>query len=168
MANHRAGRATLRALVCAILLACSTVYGAEAVHARVVKVFDGDTLAIVDGANREYKVRLSGIDAPERGQRYGGVARKSLAELTRSRMVLVEYYKVDQYGRLVGRVSVDGRDVNLEQVRRGLAWHVARDPQEHSPEYARHEGEARSAKRGMWKENPLPPWKFREANKGVN
>ena len=168
MADHRAGCPTLRGLVCAVLLACSAVCSAQTVQARVVKVFDGDTLAIVDGANRQYKVRLSGIDAPERGQRYSGVSRKSLSELTYSRTVLVEYYKVDQYGRLVGRVSVDGRVVNLEQVRRGLAWHVARDPQEHSPEYVRLEGEARQARRGLWKEDAVPPWKFREANKGVH
>jgi len=170
VADHCARRATLRALASVLLLACSAATSAEAVHARVVKVFDGDTLAIIDGSNRQFKVRLTGIDAPERGQRYSGTARKSLAELTQSRTVLVEYHKVDRYGRLVGKVSVDGRDVSVEQLRRGLAWHRASIPHDQSHQeaflYGQAESEARSRRLGLWQENAVPPWKFREANKG--
>jgi endonuclease YncB( thermonuclease family) len=137
----------------------------------VVKVFDGDTLAIVDAANREYRVRLSGIDAPERSQSFGGVSRKSLAELARGKTALVEYHKVDKYGRLVGKVSVDGRDVSVEQLRRGMAWHRANVPDDQSHQeaflYGQAEGEARSRKLGLWQQDAVPPWKFREANKGA-
>ena len=80
--------------------------------------------------------------------------------------MLVDYYKVDVYGRLVGRVLLDGRDINLEQLRRGMAWHRVGDQQELSSEdrraYAASEGEARQSRRGLWKESAVPPWEFRK------
>lgn len=139
-------------------------------QARVTKVFDGDTLAFIDGANREFKVRLTGIDAPERSQSYGAVSRKSLVELARGKVALIEYHKVDKYGRLVGRVSVDGRDVAFEQLRRGMAWHRAHIPFDQSAQeayvYGQAESEARARRLGIWREHPVPPWKHRELNKG--
>ena len=171
MADHRARRATLRALACAVFIGCSHAAHAEAFSARVIKVFDGDTLAVVDATNRQYRVRLSGIDAPERAQSFGSLSRKSLAELARGKSALVEYHKIDKYGRLVAKVSVDGRDVGVEQLRRGMAWHRASVPDDQSHQeaflYGQAQGEARSRKLGLWQQHPVPPWKFREANKGA-
>ena len=132
----------------------------------MVSVADGDTLTISDAAQRQHRVRLSGIDAPERMQRFGGVSRRSLSELTYRKSVVVDYYKVDTYGRLVGRVLLDGRDINLEQLRRGMAWHRVGDVQELTAgerrAYQASEAEARSAARGLWKEKATPPWEFRK------
>lgn len=171
MADLRAGRATLKAFALALFLGWSLTAQAEAVYARVVKIFDGDTLAIVDGANREHRVRLNGIDAPERAQSFGAVSRKSLAELTRGKTALIEYHKVDKYGRLVGKVSVDGRDVSVEQLRRGMAWHRAHVPEDQSATeaylYGQAESEARSRRVGLWREDAVAPWKYRDATKGT-
>jgi endonuclease YncB( thermonuclease family) len=142
------------------------------VQGRVVKIYDGDTLAFVDGMNREFRVRLNGIDAPERAQSFGAASRKSLAEMTRGKTALIDYYKLDKYGRLVARVSVDGRDVGIEQLRRGMAWHRASVPLDQSAQeaqvYGQAEQEARARRIGIWQENAVPPWKFREANKGAH
>lgn len=138
----------------------------------MVKVYDGDTLAILDGMNREFRVRLSGIDAPERAQPFGAASRRSLAELTRGKTALIEYYKLDKYGRLVARVRVEGRDVSMEQLRRGMAWHRASVPLDQTAQeafvYGQAEQEARGRRLGIWQENAVPPWKFREANKGAH
>jgi len=173
VAHQRAGRPTLRALAGALLgLGWCLCAQAEAVYARVVKIYDGDTLAIVDGMSRELRVRLSGIDAPERAQPFGAASRKSLAELARGKTALIEYYKLDKYGRLVARVRVDGRDISVEQLRRGMAWHRVSVPLDQSAQeallYGQAEQEARSRRLGIWQENAVPPWKFREANKGVH
>jgi endonuclease YncB( thermonuclease family) len=123
-------------------------------------------LTISDSAQKRYRVRLSGIDAPERLQRFGGVSRRSLSQLTYRKTVVVDYYKLDPYGRLVGKVRVDGADINLEQLRRGMAWHRVGDAQELTLDerraYQASEAEARSAARGLWKEKATPPWEFRK------
>lgn len=87
--------------------------GAELVG-QVVAVADGDTLTVLDGERRQYRVRLQAIDAPEKGQDYWRVSKQSLADRVFSQFVTIEYEKKDRYGRLVGRVLRDGRDINYE------------------------------------------------------
>lgn len=135
---------------------------------RVVRIEDGDTISVLDDANRNYKIRLQGIDAPEGGQAFGDRSRQSLADEVFGKQVSVEWSKRDQYGRLVGKVLVDGRDVCLEQIRAGLAWHYKYYQNEQSAEdrkmYADAEEESRMAKRGLWVDaDPTPPWEFRRS-----
>lgn len=89
---------------------------------QVVSVADGDTLTVLMEGNRPVRVRLAGIDAPEHDQPFGQRSRQSLAELTLDRPAAVTVWKTDDYGRTVGTVTVGGVDVEVEQVRRGLAW----------------------------------------------
>ncbi len=89
---------------------------------RVIKVTDGDTVVILDAQKDQHKNRLAGIDAPERGQAFGKRSTQNLARLVDGQQVHVEWHKRDRYGRLVGKVLVGSRDMNLEQVRTGLAW----------------------------------------------
>ncbi|SEA65085.1 thermonuclease family protein [Nitrosospira multiformis] len=96
---------------------------AEILRGRVVKIADGDTLTVLDGSNRQHKVRLMGIDAPERKQPFGTVSRQNLAHLVFGKTVAVEWHKQDRYQRVLGKVLLDGQDVNLEQIKAGLAWH---------------------------------------------
>jgi endonuclease YncB( thermonuclease family) len=133
---------------------------------EVVGVTDGDTVTVLDREKRQIKVRLVGIDAPEKRQPFGQKSKASLSELTYRRMVIVITDKTDRYGRTVGKVVADGQDVNLEQVRRGMAWHYKAYSREQSAidrvTYAAAEDTARSVKRGLWSmPGAQPPWEFR-------
>jgi len=141
------------------------------VSGTVVKIADGDTITILDAQNVQHKIRLQGIDAPERRQDFSEVSREHLASLVFGKYVRIEYEKVDRYGRLVGRVWVDGNDECLEQLKAGLAWHYKEYEKEQSPTdrqlYASAEQEARAQKRGLWKDsNPTPPWEYRHHTSG--
>src|SRR2546423_11823482 len=139
---------------------------AETITGRVVRIADGDTVTVLDGTNTQYRVRLQGIDAPESHQAFGTQSKKSLSDLIFDKDVTVIYDKTDQYGRLVGKILLNGKDVNLEQVKGGMAWHYKEYEREQSPEdrelYARAEDDARSARRGLWVDaNPIEPGEFR-------
>jgi endonuclease YncB( thermonuclease family) len=133
---------------------------------QVVGIEDGDTIMVLDDANRTYKIRLQGIDAPESGQAFGERSRQNLSEEVFDKQVAIEWSKRDRYGRIVGKVRLNGRDVCLQQIKAGMAWHYKYYQAEQSPEdrklYADAEDEARAIGRGLWADaNPSPPWDFR-------
>lgn len=139
---------------------------AETYQGRIVGVADGDTITVLDGDNTQHKVRLSGIDAPEKAQAFGQRSKQSLSDLVYGRAVAVESSKRDRYGREVGKVLADGLDVNLEQVKRGLAWHYKAYAREQLPAdritYSEAEQGARDARIGLWQDaGPVAPWDFR-------
>jgi endonuclease YncB( thermonuclease family) len=136
----------------------------------VVAIADGDTITVLDSANTQHRVRLEGIDAPESHQAFGEQSRQSLSGMIFGKDVSVSYQKVDQYGRLVGKIMLDGKDINLEQVKAGMAWHYKFYEDEQTPEerelYDRAEAEARTARRGLWQDpNPTEPYQFRKEEK---
>lgn len=133
----------------------------------VVKVIDGDTFDMVDGGRRTYRIRLQSIDAPERNQAFGNASTRSLASMIKGREVVVEWIKIDEYNRRVGKVLLDQQDVCLEQIRSGMAWHFKRYQFEQSDQerelYDRIEIEARAARKGLWADaEPIQPWVIRE------
>ncbi len=133
---------------------------------RVIGITDGDTIRVLDPTNQDHKIRLQGIDAPERGQAFGTKSRQNLSDLVFDKQITIEYSKRDRYGRLVGRVLLNGRDICLEQIKAGMAWHYKHYQGEQSPDdrklYANAEEQARAAGRGLWTDsNPWPPWEFR-------
>lgn len=127
---------------------------AELIGGQVVKVIDGDTITVLDAGKVQHKVRLTGIDAPEKSQAFGQKSRASLAELVAGRTVIVETYKMDRHGRPIGKVLLNGQDVNIKQIRRGMAWYYrdykrglsASDKQS----YDRAESNARAFRKGFW------------------
>lgn len=136
------------------------------VAGKVVGIADGDTVTVLDDLNRQYKVRLAGIDAPEKGQPFGQRSKRALSECAFGKSASVEGYKVDRYGRLVGKVHVNGVDCNLRQVERGLAWHYkqyVREQQEADRiQYDAAEAAARRDRLGLWQDaTPIAPWDFR-------
>lgn len=152
-------------LFAALALPCA----AAELTGRVVGVSDGDTITVLDTNHMQYKIRLAGIDAPESKQAFGSRSKQHLSSLVYNRQVLVEWNKLDRYGRTVGVVLVDGHDANLEQVRAGMAWWYRQYAREQTPDdrrfYESAEQEARAAKRGLWADPaPVPPWAWR-ANK---
>jgi endonuclease YncB( thermonuclease family) len=132
---------------------------------KVVHVSDGDSMIVLANGT-EQRVRMHGIDAPERTQPYNHKARQSLAELVAGRTVTVQYDKEDKYGRIVGKVLVNGTDAGLAQLQRGMAWFYRFYQEELEPEdraaYAQAEDLARRDRLGLWAEpQPVPPWEFR-------
>jgi endonuclease YncB( thermonuclease family) len=158
----------------ALLLLSGSARAAQ-LFGHIVAVGDGDTLTLRDAENRQHKVRLSAIDAPERRQPYGERAKQHLADLAHGKPAMVVWNKRDRYGRIVGRVLLRQcaapqcpytTDAGLEQVRAGLAWHYKQYAKEQSPvervRYSWHEREARAKREGLWREaEPIPPWQFR-------
>jgi len=139
---------------------------ADTLLGKVINVADGDTITILDDTNTQHKIRLTGIDAPEKRQAFGNVSKQSLADMVAGQSVAVEWVKADKYGRKLGKVLLAGLDCNLVQIKRGLAWHYKQYQREQSPtdqkSYAAAEIEARAAKLGLWRDaDPVPPWEFR-------
>jgi len=152
------------------LLLSSLNAHAELLSARVVGVSDGDTITVLDNNNSQYKVRLSGIDAPEKKQPFGQASKQSLSELVYDKQVIVDWHKNDRYGRIVGKVLLNRADINLMQVKRGLAWHYTKYQKEQPSEdrliYLNALKDAQKAKQGLWTEpNPIAPWDWRKINK---
>jgi endonuclease YncB( thermonuclease family) len=156
------------ALAAAMLLA---VFAYDALAAslagRVVGVSDGDTVTVLTAENRQFRIRLAGIDAPEKKQAFGTHAKETLSRQLFGQSVTVEWTKTDRYGRIVGRVERDGIDVNLEQLREGSAWVYTQYLRELSAEdrkrYLAVEQQAKSQRAGLWLDtHPEPPWEWRK------
>ncbi len=106
----------VRVIALCFLVFLSLAAFADSLTGKVVKITDGDTLYVLDANSQQHKIRLAGIDAPERKQAYGLASRKHLASIVAGKQVTVEYQKRDRYGRIVGKVLLDRIDVCLEQV----------------------------------------------------
>lgn len=149
-------------LVAAIVAAVPSLALAD-FSGRVVKISDGDTLVVLVNKQQQIRVRLDGIDAPERGQAFGNRSEQSLAELCAAKEARVEDRGKDRYARTIGRVSCAGADASSEQVRRGMAWVFDRYVKSDSPLYAL-QMEARAFKRGLWADpRAVAPWDWRAA-----
>jgi len=137
------------------------------IEGKVIGVHDGDTITVLDQDNKKFTIRLQGIDAPELKQEFGAVSQKNLSGMVLGKQVSIHWNKVDKYRRTVGTIMLDGRDINIEQVKAGVAWHFKKYEDEQSPAdritYAAAEQSARAAKLGLWKDaNPLPPGDWRQ------
>lgn len=139
---------------------------ADTLLGKVISVADGDTITVLDADKVQHKIRLAGIDAPEKKQAFGNRSKESLSDLVFDKTVNVETEKRDRYGRQIGKVLVDGQDVNLVQVERGMAWFYRQYQREQSPNdrklYEAAEDAAKAGRRGFWRDSdPVPPWDFR-------
>jgi endonuclease YncB( thermonuclease family) len=133
---------------------------------RVVALADGDTCTVLDGAKVQHKIRLAGIDAPEKGQPFGTKTRENLAGRVFGQVVHVEVIDVDRYRREVGRINLGERFINAEMVRDGFAW---RYPQYDRPgEFTAAEADAREHQRGLWVDpHAKPPWEWQRAKRAA-
>ena len=131
-----------------------------AVVGKVVKVVDGDTLHVYNN-KKTYKIRLSGIDAPERGQAYGKRAKEHLEFLVAGKQVIAIVESKDRYGRYVASVKVQSKDVCAEMLTAGYAWHYKQ--YDNNKYYYELQREAKKAKRGLWLDKkPQAPWEYRK------
>jgi endonuclease YncB( thermonuclease family) len=153
----------------ALLLFVSCQLQAATLQGKVVNVADGDTVTVLDEQKTQHKIRLQGIDAPERDQAFGNQSKQSLHEMVHGKKVTVDYQKKDKYGRVVGKLLLDNTDVCLEQVKRGMAWHYKQYANEQTKDdretYSLAEQQAKSELMGLWKDKQaVPPWAFRKQN----
>lgn len=160
----------LKKLIALIWLCIAMSLNAATLQGKVVSVADGDTVTVLDSQKTQYKIRLQGIDAPERAQAFGNKSKQSLHEMVHSKQVTVDYQKKDKYGRVVGKILLNNTDVCLEQLKRGMAWHYKQyaneQPKEDQETYSLAEQQAKTELKGLWKDKqPVPPWEFRKQNK---
>jgi len=94
--------------IAALVLFLAGNLNASTLQGKVVHVADGDTITVLDATNTQHKIRLQGIDAPEKAQAFGQKSKQSLHRLVHSKQVSVEYQKKDKYGRTVGKVVING------------------------------------------------------------
>lgn len=156
----------MKIILAFILTIASCTSFADQLIGKVIKVTDGDTVNVLTSDNETHKIRLSGIDAPEKKQAFGNRSKQALADLIDGKTVTVEYNKLDRYQRVIGKITFDGQDVNLRQIKLGLAWHYKKYEKEQDVEdrsiYADAEYLAQRDKLGLWlDQNPIAPWDFR-------
>lgn len=135
--------------------------GGKVALGKAVGVTDGDTIKLLDDDKGNYTFRLEGIDAPESHQAFGTQAKKALSDKVFGKVVRVEWKEQDKYGRTLGHVYFGNRNINLELVDEGMAWHYKKYSSDQ--QLAAAEQHARDRKIGLWSAtNRIPPWEFRK------
>ncbi|MFM9052963.1 MAG: thermonuclease family protein [Bacteroidota bacterium] len=151
-----------------LLLIAYLFLGATALRellGRVIKVADGDTITILIEGRIQEKIRFTGIDCPEKNQAFGSQAKTFTSDRCFGKNVRIAYESKDRYGRILGIVYLpDGKNLNKELLRAGLAWHYKQF--DDSQDLAKLEVDARVAKRGLWSDaHPVAPWDFRKSRR---
>ena len=132
---------------------------AESFAGKCIGISDGDTISVLRN-QQSVRVRLEGIDSPEKGQDFSSLATKFTSNLAFGQEVSVQIKEYDRYGRIVGRVSVGEKDLSTELVKAGLAWHYKQYSSDKT--LANAENQARNIRVGLWSlPNPKPPWEYR-------
>lgn len=132
------------------------------IRGLVVGVSDGDTITVLDDMDKgRFRIRLYGIDAPEKKQDFGQKAKQYLSSRLFRKAVVIRYKEIDRYGRIVGKVYLGHIEINLEILQNGYAWHYKN--YDNSEEYSQAELNAKRKGIGLWSmKNPIPPWTFRK------
>ena len=144
-----------------LLLSSSSAYAAD-FQAKVIHIADGDTITVLNDTNKKIKIRLNGIDCPEKAQAYGNKAKQFTKDLVAGKTVTIQAYVQDKYGRTIGDVFLeDGRNLSQELVKAGYAWWYRQYAPDDTVLEAL-EAEARETQAGLWNDpHPIPPWDFR-------
>ena len=148
-----------------LLLASSSLFCGDIIKGRIIKVTDGDTVTLLTKNNKQLKIRLYGIDCPEKGQDFYQVAKDYVSDAIYDKKVQVEIINKDRYQRSVGVIWMDKNvNLNLELINQGLAWHYKQFDKSES--YAEAERIARKNKSKIWSlANATAPWEFRKNKK---
>ena len=137
---------------------------AEIIRGKVIKIADGDTLTLLTDSDKKIRIRLAGIDTPERKQPFGNTAKNALAKLVFQKKILIETQTKDRYGRIVGTVFLDNQNVNNELIRQGMAW-VYKKYTDNEILYEL-EAQAKTRRIGLWAdETPIAPWDWRRGKR---
>lgn len=149
-------------ICCFILFWVAHTAHAATFQAKVIHIADGDTITVLNDGNRQIKIRINGIDCPEKAQAYGNRAKEFTKDLVAGQMVTIQAYDQDRYGRTIGDVVLeDGRKLSQELIRAGMAWWYFKYSEDR--ELGQLELDAKLAHVGLWKDkNPVPPWVYRK------
>lgn len=152
-----------------LLILLPTPSFSETINTRVVAVLDGDTI-LIRQQNAVRKVRLAGIDAPEKQQAYGLEAKQQLSSLVLNRNVTIETSAVDDYGRLIGEIKLDKKNINHEMIRLGYAWEYSyRHQNKQLKQLQLQQQQAQQRTLGLWQDKkPTEPWLWRKNNTTSN
>ena len=147
---------------------------------KIISIADGDTATLLVLENQskllkplekekvniktQYRIRLNDIDAPESKQAFGNKSKENLKNYIYQKDVVVKYESTDKYGRILGTIYYQGKDINLQQVKDGYAWvyrHYSK-----KQDYIKEEEKARQERKGLWADkNPINPYDFRRKYK---
>lgn len=143
-----------------IFTGCAT----SAQTGKVISVKDGDTIEMLINS-KAVRIRLFGVDAPEKGQPFGEKSRQYTADLCFGKTVRMEKKDKDQYGRIVAEIYLpDGTSLNHRLVAAGFAWHYTQFSK--NPDMARAQQKARTERKGLWAEpQPMAPWNWRKQHR---
>ena len=150
-----------------LIFSVCTASASKIIQGKVVSVADGDTITVLDAEKTQHKIRLQGIDAPEKAQAFGAKSKQALYEMVHGKTVQVSFEKSDKYGRILGKVLLDGQDICHQQIKAGLAWHYKKyqnqQPIADRDAYSASETAAKNEKLGLWSDpRPMAPWDFRK------
>ena len=150
-----------------LIFSVCTASASKILQGKVVSVADGDTITVLDAEKIQHKIRLQGIDAPEKAQAFGAKSKQALYEMVHGKTVQVSFEKSDKYGRILGKVLLDGQDICHQQIKEGLAWHYKKyqnqQPLVDREAYSASETAAKNEKLGLWSDpRPVAPWDFRK------
>lgn len=149
-----------------LLLLIASIAQAQTLHGKVVNIADGDTLTILTSSKEQVKIRLAGIDTPEKAQPFGTKAKQYLAALAFQKYASIDVETIDRYGRTVATVFVGGQNINAEMVRSGMAWVYTKYSNDKN--LLALEAAARQARRGLWlSDKPIAPWLWRKGKRTV-
>jgi micrococcal nuclease len=137
---------------------------AQDFNGKVVGISDGDTIKVMHNGVAE-KIRLNGIDCPEKDQPFGTKAKQFASDMVFGQVVKVVGHGKDKYGRTIGEVILeDGRNLNKELIKAGMAWWYKKYSKD--KELKALANAAKKAKMGLWADpHPIPPWKWRHGGK---
>ena len=139
-----------------ILLLISCSLHAATLQGKVVGVPDGDNITVLDDNKTKHKIRLKGIDVPEKTQAFGQKSKQSFYQLIHNKQVTIEFQKKDKYGRTLGKVLHNGLDVCLEQIKLGMAWHYKQYKSDQPKEDRALYNQTEQGRRAYGSTRPLP------------
>lgn len=163
-------RKNILPVLCFVLCWLTNSIYAEIITGKVISIQDGDTLTLLDMSNTQFRIRIAGIDTPEKTQPFGEQAKQHLAQLAFDKLVIATCNKKDRYDRWVCFVEANGLDVGLVQLEAGLAWwyrkYAGEQPSQQARDYEQAEIVASSNGKGLWQQqNPVPPWDWRKKSR---
>ena len=154
------------------IIACTSKSGklpllekGSTVSGKVISIIDGDTYDVLIHDNKTIRVRMEGIDAPEKGMPFYKVSKKYLSNLCFGKQVTMKITGEDQHDRVLAfAYLVDGKELSQEMIKAGLAWHFKKYNSD--SELSEFEREAKTLRKGLWiDENPMSPWENRKLHR---
>ncbi len=141
------------------------VYIKKIIRGKVVKIADGDSFTLLTPENQQIRIRMFGIDSPEKGQAFYRKSKNNLSRYIFGKNVLVKIKDTDQYHRIVGMVYLnDSLNINLQMIKDGYAWHFKKYSSDKQMSLA--EKKAKQQKLGLWADkHPVPPWEWRRTKR---